>query len=291
MVKSITYDNVRDLDELIDPDVSENIKRVCYKAAIACGQSDASPDAAIVWEHAEDDDGAKVAQIAQLAISEESDEQDKESGAKELLEHFDKCISDDEITQSYFEFDDPDEDIINILREAGFTVSDTESRDLYVTLGDISATSLSGKKPPDYIFEINKLNDIQLWQGITNCMFFGKKGILSDLEDIPEGWFDKDISACVWTDNMANGLFLVHRTTSGILVPVLMFASEPDGNKNVLFLMRFALLAALEKYPPETKVLLRRHNKYVRALTNKLFPGKKGISVTSGIRKKEGISQ
>ncbi len=287
MIKEIDADNIQELDGIIDPDVSENLVRDCYRAVKAEGGSQ-EPSAAMVWEFLDKDGGSSVANILQFAAAKNADE--IEAGAKELIDYFDEKLFELDVTRSKFEFVDPSETIIKLLEESGFKTAEVESNDLYVKLKDISDIKALNKKTPDYIFEVSRLQDIQLWQGITNCMFAGRKGILNDLSDISLDWFEQDISSCVWTDEMADGLFLIHKTTSGILVPSLLYASEPDSSKNLLLLMRYSLKAAAAKYPPDTKVLLRRHTKSVKAITDKLFPGKEGIKVVAGKRLEEVVS-
>ena len=77
---------------------------------------------------------------------------------------------------------------------------------------------------------------------------------------------------------------MVHKTESGVLVVELLFAFSIDATKDLVELIKFAVRAAVEKYPPETKVLLRRHNDLVRALVEKLFPGRTGEKAIQGER-------
>jgi hypothetical protein len=41
-------------------------------------------------------------------------------------------------------------------------------------------------------------------------------------------------------------------------------------------MVRYAVKKAYELYPPETKIIIRRHNDQTHAFVGKLFPGAKG---------------
>ena len=64
-----------------------------------------------------------------------------------------------------------------------------------------------------------------------------------------------------------------------------LFALEPDARVNLIYMIRYAINMAVEKYPEDTRVVLRRHNEMTRALVEKLFPGKKGETVLAGERR------
>ncbi len=74
-------------------------------------------------------------------------------------------------------------------------------------------------------------------------------------------------------------MFLIRRTASGILVPVLMFAFEPDSSLKLMNLIKYFVQHALADNPGDTRVMICRYKPAVRALTDKLLPGKKGERV------------
>ena len=116
-------------------------------------------------------------------------------------------------------------------------------------------------------------------------MFNGKKGLLEDLAYLPMNWFDGRVSACAISGDKAPGLFLIRRTPSGILIPVLYFAYGSDSKKYLLYMLQYAIQTALQCYPPETPVMILRRTSSIKALSANLFPGHKGDEVFSGIRK------
>ncbi|MBR4513842.1 MAG: hypothetical protein IKO61_03020 [Lachnospiraceae bacterium] len=56
---------------------------------------------------------------------------------------------------------------------------------------------------------------------------------------------------------------------------------------DLLNLIRFAIRSAAAEYGPDTKILIRRHNQAVKALSDKLFPDKKGKMALFGKRKED----
>ncbi len=277
MIEKITADNTEVIEDIIDEDVYENLDRIIFHSVASIDEEESKAEAAVVFESFDENNETTHKDITIYQHG-----QKKVNAGKEVVDYMVKYADEFGADKTRFEFCDAGEEIIKLYKDAGFTISEKEGRDLYLTLNDVAKVKTLYKKHPSYVFSIKKLEGIQLWQGITNCMFFGRTGLLKDLEDVPDGWFDEELSSCVMTNNMVDGLFLIHKMPSGVIMPVLIFASEPDSSKNVLYLLRCSIRAALTKYPPDTKILLRRHDNKVRALTDKLFPGKVGDRVIAG---------
>ena len=86
------------------------------------------------------------------------------------------------------------------------------------------------------------------------------------------------------TDRWIEGMFLIRRLPCGSLMPVLLFCKGADSRKNLLYLLRYALNTALEKYAGDTEVILRRHDKGTRELIAYLLPGARGEEILAGVR-------
>ena len=105
---------------------------------------------------------------------------------------------------------------------------------------------------------------------------------MEDLGILPFDWFEQDISSCVVSDGGVTGFFLTHvRGDNNLSIDFLRVAETGD-KLDILLMLRSGLAAALEKYPVETKVFVRRHNKEIWALLEKLFPDKTGSTVFAG---------
>ena len=105
---------------------------------------------------------------------------------------------------------------------------------------------------------------------------------MEDLGILPFDWFEQDISSCVVSDEGVTGFFLTHvRGDNNLSIDFLRVAETGD-KLDILLMLRSGLAAALEKYPVETKVFVRRHNKEIWALLEKLLPDKSGKMVFAG---------
>ncbi len=267
--------------DLAPEDVMENLSRTWYHGVVVQDDSDERILAAFVYEfkNADRDDKTTEAEIVWTYG-------DGAEVYKPLIEAYNTELSEQEAVRSYFEFPDDEEHegVCSFLSEEGFKTLKGESRDIFVTVEDLAGMKLSKKEPPFYIKPISELTTRQYRNGIVDCLFQGRRGLVEDLAWISADWFEPDVSSCIVMDEKAKGFLLVHKTESGVLVVELLFAFSIDATKDLVELIKFAVRAAVEKYPPETKVLLRRHNDLVHALVEKLFPGRTGEKAIQGER-------
>ncbi len=278
MIREITEDNVSDLTQYLGEDIAENIGREYY---YGLGYFDAleEPSAAIVW-CIKNTDRFDDAQAELFFFSYEN-----EADGRELLKEYSERVLDEDVIKSFFEFEGLEKDNKQMLKQEGFKVKETEGKNLFVKLEELSKMRFAAKKgTPPYIVSLDKITPAQFRQGVTNCMFAGRSGLNEDLAMLPMEWYDKDISSCVITDGKVKGFLLIHRRPSGILMPVLLYASGVDAKKEMLHMMRFCINAAENKYPAETTVVICRYDDNTRSLSSYLFPGKKGDKVTVGER-------
>ena len=273
----LNADNISDYEDIIDPDVAENIGREFYHGILA--EDEGSPSGALVWEYKnlEEDADTEAEMVYIGAKSAET--------IKELVSEFSDQASDEDVVFSFFEVSALSDEAEKQLSEEGFEISKNEGRDLVLKVSDLGFLASKKKKIPEKIVGLSELMEIQFMQGVTNCLFHGKKGVIEDLEYIEKDWFDEETSSAVITDGKISGYFLVHRFPSGNLMPVLLTAMGPDANIDLLNMIRFSALKALENYPGDTTVIIRRHNDLVRALTKKLFGDRAGSEAVRGERR------
>ena len=277
----ITEDNLDDYEDLIDVDAAENIGREYYRGIAVHKDPYDPPEGVLVWEYKGlEDEKDTESEITWCHVK------DQKSG-KELFAAYTEEIREAEATKSFYELAESEDSVKKALSSAGFTAREQESRDIVVTVQELADHSIAKKKIPPYITGIGELMVRQFRKGITNCVFHGRKGLLEDLEFLPMSWYDEDVSCCVQTDGKVNGFLLVNKTANGMLVVDFLFALEPDARINLIHMIRFSINAAAEKYPGDTKVVLRRHNDMTKALIEKLFPDKKGETVLAGERSEE----
>ena len=274
-ITDLNTDNVSDYEDILDEDISESIGREFYCGIVASTEDDPSVGA-MIWEYrnVEDDDGA----TAELCYINADSKEDTDA----LLTDFAEQAMLENVSDTFFEISMLPGEVSDTFKEHGFDLKKDESRDIVVKISELSKLATMVKKIPGNIECLGNIREIQFMQGVTNCIFNGKKGLLEDLEYIEKDWFDEDISSCVITDNKISGLFLVHRFPSGKLMPVLLAAIGPDARKDILYMIVNSAQKGLLTYPPDTGVIIRRHNQSVRALAKKLFPNKTGETVIFG---------
>ncbi len=275
-IRKITEDNAEDYSDILSADAVQSIEREFYRG-LALHEDDETMAAAI-WELRNPEEEIPTeAEMVSFYVK------DGESGRK-FFEAYKDEISEDDITRTFFEFEEYDDNMVKVTDAAGFEPSEKEGRDIAVTLDELASLSFMKKQVPSYITNISELMVRQYRKGITNALFHGRKGILEDLAFLPMTWFDQDVSSCVQTDGKANGFFLIHKNAKDELVVDLLFAMEPDAKINLISMIRYSINAAVEKYPGDTKVIFKRHNEMTAAFTAKLFPDKKGQKVLAGER-------
>lgn len=198
-ITEITEDNVEELRDFLGEDVAENIGRE-YFYGLACSSPFEETTAAIVWcvRNTESLDDAE----AELFYFSSDNEED----GRELINEYSDRIPDDNVTRSFFEFEEIGDKAGSVLEDGGFSMKETEGKNLYGTLEEISGIKqFSNKKTPSYIISLGKLSQLQFRQGITNCMFSGRVGINEDLAMLPLDWYEEDVSCCMMSDEKVNG--------------------------------------------------------------------------------------
>ena len=277
-IVEITDENMDDFLPLLGEDLSEDIKRV-YFNGIGATDGDGQPVGAFVYElldsESEEDTKSRICFL--------------KSGDEEIFGSLNDyyrntTVDEEEIAESTYELEN--EADASQLAGCGFSMDKKEGDILDITLGELRETVLGKKsKIPEYVGNIDILSILQYRQAVKDILFKGYKGIMEDIPFLPKDWFDNSISACVNSGEKVNGLFLIRRTPSGVLIPAMLFAYGSDSQKDVLYMLRFSLQQALKLYPPETTVRICRKNAVTRALTNKLMPNHSGTEIFFGSRK------
>ena len=277
----ITEDNLDEYEELLPGDIAENIGREYFRGIALHKDPDEAAEAALVWEYKNfEEDKDTEAEINWIYAK-------NQKVGKELFAEYAGEAGENQVTRSFLEMPEDEASLRKILDACGFEIREQESRDVVVCVGELMELPIAKKRSPSHITAINELMVRQFRKGITNCVFHGRKGILEDLEFLPMSWYDEDVSCCVQNDGKVSGFLLVNRMADSRLMVDFLFALEPDARVNLLQMMRFSIRAAAEKYPEDTEVVLRRHNKMTEALIRELFPGKSGKNVLYGERSED----
>lgn len=276
-VIEITDDNAEDYEDFFDKTVLNDVGREYHGGLLIENDRSDGVRAAVFWElkNAEVKGVDTTSEIVDL-IATDTD------GCEEVLKAFDDKGVFSGVKSSYFEFDELDEDRKEALENDGFKVSKDESRDIYITVGDLRKLTFAKKKPPAYITSLAKVSERQFKTGVMTSVLHGRYGLLDDLPFLPMDWFDKELSSCVITDGAINGLLLISKISEGVYRVELLCAMQPDAQTNLLNLLRYSIRAALINRSLDDVIILRRHSPETEALVKKLFPDKKGAAVIRG---------
>ena len=277
-VSGISNDNIESFLPLLGEDVSDDLKRVYFRGIGVTDDNDRAAGA-VVYELIDSESGDDTKSRIFLAKY-------KSREAGDLLQQYytENAVSDEEIALSTYEL--PEEAEAAVFTDAGFSAGKKESDEIRVTLKEIAGLDIAKKRNlPDYIGSLESLSVLQYREAVKRILFKGKKGIAEDLAYLPKNWFDEKVSACSISDDNADGLFLVRRTPSGVLLPVLLYAYGLDFKKKLLYMLSQAAACALDLYPPETQVLISRKNPETMALVSKLLPKTGGYEIFYGSRK------
>ena len=271
-ISDLNKNNITEYHPLAISDEIENIERSCYSGYMAYEET--ASVGAIMWNDREEGEETKD-EISFFAA-------DSEEAAKKLLRSHEAHADESGIGYSHIEMSDMSAFIRAALSGENYDLVETEGMDIIIKTSDLVKSRIGRTKVPSYVVNIGSLQGMEFWNGLTYCLYNGRKGMLEDLDSLREDWFDPDLSCCVKTDKWVEGLLLIHRLASGTLMPVLFFCGGRDERKNLMYMMRYAMSAAIKKYPPATPVLFHRHNQSTKNIISYLFPKAKGEMVVRG---------
>lgn len=278
-VFELSDENIDDFTEILGEDLFDDMQRTFYRG-YGSSDDDGNVNGVLVYEvqGLDDDDQDTIGRM--IYISADSDE-----AYEELHSIYkEEGVPDEEITESFYEFED--EAMATSCEKAGFTKVSRESKIVRIALKDACEFDFLKKikKLPDYIVPLEELSVMQFRSGIKNCLFNGQSGILEDLGQLSMGWFDTEVSSCTITDDEVSGFFLVRKTPSGVIIPVMLYATGTDYVKNLALMIAQSINVAAKNYPPDTEVVIHRSKKASAALIKKLIPAIKGNAAFFGER-------
>lgn len=280
-IQEITEDNVFEYADLLGEDMAENLERTFYRGLAVVSEDSRQPLAMMIWElkNSEREDLDNVNSIEWLMISE------NEAGER-LFEEYGERAAKEKVKRSSFSIPaKPGNPEKALLKQLGFTAKLTEGNHIVVKVGEFSKLPLmkNRKKDPS-IAPLKDATTRMFRKGIYRCVSMNFYGICEDLSYLPMSWFEPDVSCFSVKEDTINGFLLFHRQPSGCLSLQLLAAMGKDYQKTLVGLMRQAILSMEEYYPPETRVILDRHNQATLLLSEKLFPRGFGSPVYYGER-------
>ncbi|MCR4640398.1 MAG: hypothetical protein K5697_00030 [Lachnospiraceae bacterium] len=214
---------------------------------------------------------------------------DSRAGA-DLFEEYGTLINSMEAQKSTVNMPKADaEDIIKLLWDNGFVLSEKEGKNIVVRVRDLidlkfSRNSKNNIKTQFRPKSLNTLNPREFRRGLMNCIFNTSRELLEDISDLPLEWYEGELSCYVEADGRINGMLLLHRLTSGSIRVEFMSAFGPDARTDLLHLMQFSSRRALELYPEDTMLIIPRRDDSAEKLTGYLFPKAVGGTCIYGER-------
>lgn len=281
-IRTIVEDNIFEYSDYVDQDVAENMPRLYYRGIAGHDPDGDDLLSLLIWELKSVDDFMDTTSELKWIYAIDP------SYIPALLEGYSTEAFGDDVKRTFFESTTLDKGKEAALSECGFSLKSAESRDISVTVSECKRLAVAKKDAPDYVQSISSLDKQAFNQGIMNILFKYDDPALEDFSFLPMKWYEQSVSCFTKTDGKVTGLLLVHACPSGILVPILFFAVGADSRMNLIEMMRFSIGKAAEIYPGDTVIRIHRRNDAVRALSKKLFPDKKGVTVVTGERIEKG---
>lgn len=273
-------DNVVEYIPFMGEDMAENIQREFYRGIVIPSDTADGIAAGMVWEYRnfeEDADTESVIEWIRIFDMEATDT---------LFDAYHEKIKSEGAVRSHFVI--PVKGYKNekeALKAAGFSAKLSEGDNIIVKLSELSAMPImKSRKVPHNIGTISELTLRKFRKGISKAISRGRKGLCEDLSYLSMGWFEGDVSCYSMDDDEISGFLLFHKLPSEMLSIQLMIGLDNNYDKNLLGMVRKFIVSMEEKYPPETKIVLNRHNSASLQLAEKLLPRGFGIPVYAGNR-------
>ena len=272
----ITKSNAARYEEYLGADLTENMSRFFFRG-LAAEDEDGAYHGALVYELYDADSEADTKSRIRFLST------DDDEITEQLRQQYEEAVSTNQIVKSYYESDD--DDLARVLSQYGFKNTRIESSTITLPIGELTKLPINRKvKLPKYVKVASDINVLQYRNYVKTLLIKGMKGSVEDLAYLSFNFFERDISSCTVSDDKLDGIFLARRTASGELHTQLLSAFGPDYIKNLGYMLVHSMDLTLEKYPPETPLVINRRNKDVAALVQKLLAGYKGTEVNYGER-------
>ena len=274
----LSQDNIEEYTGFFGEDVAENIGRMYYRGlAVNDGEK---TKAGLIWEYRNLD--SKAENESHIEFFKTADPETADT----IFARYREMAAEEGIRRTFFVIPVKDSKVEKAaLKKEGFPVRLTESDRIIVQLSELSAMPLMEKrKIPDGIKPLEEITVRKFRQGIERCVKAGRWGVCEDLTSLTIGWFEQQVSCCYEKDDKIAAMLLFHKLPSGMLSIQLMVCMDDDYGKILPGLMRKYVITCEELYPPDTLILLNRHDEASFNLSEKLLPRGFGIPVYAGSR-------
>ena len=177
-----------------------------------------------------------------------------------------------------------DEKLAGFLKKHGFYMDEDESTSLWIEVGEMADNPVFKEvKLPESIVPLGDISPIEFRCFMQQYSDELCPDILYEIESVPFERYDHEISCAAVTDEGIDAVFLVRYDGNGTLYPEVLAGFGELAQKKLPYLLACSTAAALRTYPGDTKVLIKRRNRFETDLTHRILKGKKGETVYVGI--------
>ena len=267
----LTAENADLYSELVDRNAAENLGRRGFFGIAAV--ENGHPLSAMIW-HIINSNNAGDHTSSEILRMDVHDA----ASAKELLNTYSRRIENSGVEWSSFVFDKVlNTTSIGVLGDSGFTLTEGEGEDLFTSVGAlVKRLFVKIKGSDDSIYGLGTLKNRTFNEVINDCLSKTKRDLPEYLSTIGIEWFEPVVSCYSETECIINGMLLVHKLPDGALRVELLSSWGSAGETELALMIKYAIKTASELYPPDTPVIVHRHDELSRRLSSYCLPNVKG---------------
>ncbi len=172
----ITEENRNEFKGIIDREILNSIGREYYQGIAGKDEISNETGAVLIWELKGRDDEKKDTGAEIVAFTASGEE-----AGEEILENYSDRAEYDSVKKSCFEFPELLNTELESMEKKGFELKEVESRDIFVTVGELNDLSFIGKKTPPYIKGLSDITEKQFKAGLMASVLHDRFGLLEDL--------------------------------------------------------------------------------------------------------------
>ena len=273
----ITEENAEEFSGFLDEDVASGLGRV-FASGIGAMDDSGNVRGAMVYElkNAERKEDTK----SQIFIFAGDDDAVRDA----LMDEYAAAIAEDDVAESFYESGSIE--LAHSLEAYGFSFDTSEALDVMITMDEIRSVGaeLNISSIPSHIVSLSEVSVPLYRDFVKKCISNGHLGLLEDIEYLPMGWFDRELSSCSVSDNRMDGALLIKKAPSGLYHILLFTAFGADFEKKLALMMAYSIEKAIKSCPEDTNVILRRHNPSAKRFSDRFFAKRRGDEVYVGSR-------
>ena len=148
-----------------------------------------------------------------------------------------------------------------------------EGEEVAITLKQISkAFGRADEKTLKMVKSFNELNLRDLQSVLLNLNYSQNYGALDNkASGFDLDMIENDISCFFKRGDDINCMILFHKNEKQELIPILLYLDRKESRQLAGYLFLYAYSVAKDKYPEDTKIVIRCHNDIVKDLCNKIL--------------------